>query len=155
MVLSQKSQYAVRAVLELAKRQGSGPVKAAIVAEAQRIPGRFLDNILFELRQGGVVASRRGREGGYLLSRQPGGVTVGDIVRLMQGPLPTVDCVAPGSGRYGGAGRECGLYGGCVLQPLWDRAQTALMEVLDGTSFADLMEQERVACVAGAIDYAI
>ncbi len=71
MILSQKSQYAVRAVFELAKRHGAGPVAAARLAEAQYIPLRFLENILGELRQAGFVESVRGKEGGYRLSRPP------------------------------------------------------------------------------------
>jgi Rrf2 family protein len=69
MILSQKSEYAVRAVLELAKKEGSGPVKAAMISSAQSIPVRFLENILGQLRQAGIVDSVRGKEGGYLLGR--------------------------------------------------------------------------------------
>ncbi len=71
MVLSQKSQYAVRAVFELAKKEGSGPVKAANIAAAQFIPVRFLENILGQLRQAGIVESVRGKEGGYRLAGRP------------------------------------------------------------------------------------
>lgn len=155
MVLSQKSQYAVRAVLELAKRHGSGPVKSAAIAEAQCIPARFLDNILAELRQAGIVDSVRGKEGGYLLGRRLGRLSVGEVVRLIQGPLSAVDCITSGSGNGAGAGRECALRAGCVLLPMWERAQRALMEVFDETSFEDLVEQERAADGSQIMDYAI
>jgi len=95
-MISQKSQYAVRALLELAKRQGSRPVKAAEIATAQWIPMRFLENILGQLRQAGLVESVRGKEGGYRLARPAEQVSVGEIIRLVQGPLSPVDC---GDGR--------------------------------------------------------
>ena len=143
-MLSQKSQYAVRAVLELAKRQGQGPVPAARVAQVQHIPVRFLENILSELRQAGLVESVRGKEGGYRLGRPPEQVTVGEVIRQVQGPLAPVDC-----------GPACPLREGCVLLPVWDRAHHAMMDVFEGTSFAELVEQERAINEREVIDYAI
>jgi Rrf2 family transcriptional regulator, cysteine metabolism repressor len=149
LVLSQKSQYAVRAVLELAKRQGAGPVKAGHIAEAQFIPVRFLENILGQLRQAGIVESVRGKEGGYRLSRAPRALSVGEVVRTTQGPVSDIDCAEPG------AGSGCPLRPGCVLLPLWERAHQAMMDVYDGTSFQDLVDQENEAHACRAIDYAI
>lgn len=160
MVLSQKSQYAVRAVFELAKQQGTGPVTAARIAEAQYIPVRFLENILSQLRQAGIVESVRGKEGGYRLGRPPQQITVGDVIRLFQGPLSAIDCAdgggddRAGSGRAA-SGRDCPLRPGCVLLPMWDKAHRAMMDVFDGTSFRDLVEQERAANEYKVIDYAI
>lgn len=153
MVLSQKSQYAVRASLELAKRYGSGPVKAASIAESQCIPSRFLENILGQLRQAGVVASVRGREGGYRLARPPQQFSVGEVIRLIQGPLTVVDCGGAGDGNS--SGHECALRTGCVLLPMWEKAHGAMMEVFDETSLEDLVDQERAANGSEVIDYAI
>ena len=155
MVLSQKSQYAVRAVLELAKRHGSGPVKAASIAETQCIPIRFLENILGQLRQAGIVESVRGKEGGYRLGRRPGQLSVGEVIRLVQGPLRAVDCVGGENGSSAGGGRECALRSGCVLLPMWEKAHRAMMEVYDDATFNDLVEQERAAHESEVIDYAI
>src|SRR3990172_13420497 len=112
MVFSQKSEYAVRAVFELAKREGSGPVKAAKIASAQLIPLRFLENILGQLRQAGIVESVRGKDGGYLLARPIRDLAVGEVVRLIQGPMFPVDC-AEDVGE-----RRCALRPGCVLLPV-------------------------------------
>ena len=90
MQLSQKCQYAIRAVFQLAKEHGGGPIKIADVAEAQAIPPRFLELILGELKQGGFTESRRGKRGGYLLARPPAQITVGDIIRFVEGPLGPV-----------------------------------------------------------------
>lgn len=151
MVLSQKSQYAVRAVFELAKRAGSGPVAAARLAEAQHLPIRFLENILTQLRQGGIVESIRGKDGGYRLSRASEDISVGDVIRLIQGPMEAIDCADV----LAGGGRDCPLRTGCVLLPMWQAAHRAMMDVYDGTSFEDLVEREREADVCGVLDYVI
>ena len=80
MLISQKSRYALRAILELAKRKSSGHTKIAEVARAQIIPPRFLEVILGQLKQGGFVESRRGSDGGYVLVRSPAGLTVSNVV---------------------------------------------------------------------------
>jgi Rrf2 family protein len=86
MPISQKTQYAVRAVFELAKRQGRGATKISEIAEAQAIPQRFLENILNHLKGGGFVESVRGKEGGYLLVRPAKELTVGQVLRFVEGP---------------------------------------------------------------------
>jgi Rrf2 family cysteine metabolism transcriptional repressor len=140
--------------LELAKRHSTGVVTASNIAEVQRIPVRFLENILAQLRQAGIVESVRGKEGGYRLSHHPGELSVGEVIRLVQGPLATVDCYA-GAGADGAAGRECSLREGCVLLPVWKRAQDAMMAVYDETTFEHLVEQERAARGCEVLDYAI
>ena len=85
MNLSQKCQYAVRAVLELARRYGQGPVAISQIAASQAIPQRFLENILNEIKPTGLIASRRGIQGGYQLAKDPAEVTVGEIIRLIDG----------------------------------------------------------------------
>lgn len=151
MVLSQKSQYGVRAVFELAKRDGSGPVKASAIASAQYIPLRFLENILAQLRQAGIVESTRGKEGGYRLHRRPWELSVGEVIRLIQGPMSAIECAeAPA-----GDARGCPLRLGCTLLPMWDKAHRAMMDVYDGTTFGDLLEQEKAANECEATNYAI
>lgn len=149
MILSQRTQYAVRAILELAKHEGAGPVKAARIAAAQHIPARFLDNILSQLRQAGIVQAQRGKEGGYRLDRPAREVSVGEIIRLVQGPVSVIECAgdAPGS--------TCPFRPGCVLLPLWEEAHKAMMDVYDDATFADLVEQERTNAGCEVIDYAI
>ena len=93
MNLSQKCQYAVRAVLELAKQYGQGPVPISQIAASQAIPQRFLENILNELKPTGLIESRRGIQGGYLLARDPATVSVGEVIRMIEGPLDPVKCI--------------------------------------------------------------
>jgi Rrf2 family transcriptional regulator, cysteine metabolism repressor len=136
MAISQKCYYALRAVLELAKAGAGSAVKIGEVAERQTIPVKFLEAILNQLKQGGFVESRRGAEGGYLLARPAARLTVGDIIRFVEGPLTPVRCE---EGRRGcGQTREA-----CVFWPVWAEAEKALAGVYDGVSFQDLVERSR------------
>jgi len=136
-MLSQKCQYALRAVFELARRWGRGPVKVAEMAKAQAIPPRFLEVIMGQLKQGRFVVSQRGAAGGYELVRPPAEVTVGEIIRFVEGPLGPVACVTQPEQA------DCPLRGRCVFLPMWQRAHQAVAEVYDTTTFQDLLDQER------------
>ena len=137
MLISQKCQYALRAVFELARHYGQGPVRIADIAERQAIPPRFLEVILGELKQGGIVASRRGAEGGYMLARRPQQLTVGEVIRFVSGPLGPVECLT------GQARQACPLRGNCVFMPMWQRAREAVSAIYDHTTFLDLIEEDR------------
>ncbi len=136
MTLSQKCQYAVRAVLELARRYRQGPVPAGEVAAVQGIPRRFLEVILNELRPTGLVASRRGAHGGYSLARDPREITVAEVIRLVCGPLEPVR-----SDALAGGGEL--PWGARALQELWDRAGRAVDDVYASVTFHDLVDRER------------
>ena len=149
MFLSQKCQYALRAIFELAKRSGQGPVKIAEIAEAQAIPVRFLEVILSQLKQAGFTTSQRGSTGGYLLIRSPGELTVGEVIRFMQGPFGPVECVA------GVSRGKCPLYGNCAFLPMWEKAQKAVSDVYNNTTFQGLVDQEKERSGKRAICYSI
>lgn len=149
MNLSQKCQYAVRAVLELAKQYGQGPVPISHIAANQAIPQRFLENILNELRPTGLIESRRGIQGGYLLARDPATISVGEVIRLIEGPLDPVKCIGDKNSPC------CSLKDNCALVHLWNRAKTAVETVYDGTSFQDLVEQEKELSRSPTIDFSI
>lgn len=127
-MLSQKCQYALRAVLELARHHRQGPVRAGEIARAAAIPSRFLEVILNELRQAGFIESRRGSEGGYLLQQSPSRLTVGAVIRFFEGSLAPVACMneIPAS----------------VFLSLWERVHKAVSDIYDGTTFQDLLDQE-------------
>jgi Rrf2 family cysteine metabolism transcriptional repressor len=147
--LSQKCQYAVRAVLELAKQYGQGPVAISEIAANQAMPQRFLENILNELRPTGLIESRRGIQGGYLLARDPAKISVGEIIRLVEGPLDPVKCMADTNSL------SCPLKERCVLIHLWSRAKAAVEQVYDDASFRDLVEEEKKLSRSMVIDYCI
>ena len=136
MFISQKCQYALRAIFELAKDHNKGPVKIAEIAKNQAIPQRFLEVILLQLKQGGFVSSQRGNEGGYFLIQSPEKLTVGEIIRFIQGPLAPVSCVMGKSKHF-----ECALYEGCVFLPMWEKVQSAVTGVYDSITFLDLVNK--------------
>ena len=149
MLVPRKIQYALRAVFELAKHSGRGPVKIAAIAKAQAIPARFLEAILNQLKQAGFVDSRRGKGGGYFLTRSPGRLTVGDVMQFMQGPIRAVDCFA------GKSKDSCPLLGNCVFLPMWEKVHEAIEGVYNNTTFRDLVDQEVQKQQEGAGDYSI
>ena len=92
--MTNKSKYGLKALLVLAQEAGRGPVLVADLAEREAIPRKFLETILLELKHRGVVQSRKGRGGGYLLRRKPSDVTFGEVIRVLEGPLAAVPCVS-------------------------------------------------------------
>ena len=125
MNISVKGEYALHAMLDLASRPPGEPVKIADIARRQRIPQKFLELILAGLKQGGFVESRRGAEGGYLLARSPESVTVGEVLRFVEGPQS-------GHGR----GRRPT---DTPFREMWEQVDQAISAVLDKTSFADVL----------------
>lgn len=137
MNVPQRTRYALRAIFELAKRFGRGPVKIAAIAEVQAIPVRFLEVILSQLKQSGIVDSRRGNDGGYFLVRSPDALTVGEVMRFVQGPIRAVGCFSDD------ASDRCPLYGDCVFLPMWQKAEQAVSDIYDNTTFQELVDSER------------
>lgn len=139
MTVTQKCQYALRAVYEMALRQDGAPCKIGVIANSQGIPVRFLENILNGLKGAGIVDSVRGKDGGYFLTRLADKITVGEIIRFVQGPFDPVGC----------SEREessCGIYDDCVFRPLWEKARIALETVYDSTTIQDLVDQTQSSC---------
>jgi Rrf2 family transcriptional regulator, cysteine metabolism repressor len=149
MGMTQKCQYALRALFELAKREGGGVARAADIAEIQAIPRRFLEVILHQLRQGGFVEAARGKEGGFFLARPARSIRVGDIVRFMDGPIRIAECSQDKPAAL------CPLVGSCVFQELWDDARVALEQVYDAKTLDDLVEMERRLFDQGGMHYSI
>ena len=147
MQVSRKSQYALRALLELACRFGEGPIKVALICRQQKIPQRFLEVILSELKQGGFVDSKRGSEGGYWLARPPVSLTVGEVMQFLEGSFGPVveDTESVGSA----------LVSGDVLRSMWNEVGAALSSVYDGTTFQDLAERQQALMEGYVPNYSI
>jgi len=129
-----KADYAVRAAVELAAAGAGDPVKAEQISEAQSIPLNFLENILAELRRGGIVESRRGAAGGYLLARPAEEITVADVIRAVEGPLANVRGVSPDLLEYQGSA-EC-------LRDVWVALRANVRGVLEQVTLADIAKGE-------------
>jgi Rrf2 family protein len=129
--ISAKTDYALRAAAELAAAQGDdGLVKAEQIATAQDIPLRFLENILGDLRNAGIVESRRGVDGGYLLARPASDIALADVVRAVDGPLANVGGTRPDALSYTGSAEP--------LRDVWVAVRAALRSVLERTTVADV-----------------
>jgi len=138
MQVTQKSLYALRAVFELAKSIDQGPMKIAEIAKAQVIPQRFLESILTQLKQAGFVESCRGNDGGYVLIPSPEDLTVGHIMKYIQGPIGPTACLIEKS-----RAKECSLRNNCIFRDMWKKIHNAILDVYNNTTFGDLVQQEK------------
>lgn len=138
MLVTQKKQYALRAVFELARRINDGPIKAARIAEDQSIPYRFLEVILAELKRSGIVNSKRGYYGGYKLAVAPDELTIGRVFKALEKPGRPAECIACLSGK-----KNCPLEGRCAFISLWNRVQGAITSIYDRTTIQDLLGETR------------
>ncbi|MGH2983481.1 MAG: RrF2 family transcriptional regulator [Solirubrobacterales bacterium] len=133
MRISAKVDYAVRAAVELAAA-GDDPIKGEAISEAQDIPLKFLENILGELKHTGIVASRRGAQGGYWLARPADEIVLAEIVRAVEGPLATVRGQGPESLEYRGEAEP--------LQKVWIAVRANLRAIMDEVTLADVVSGE-------------
>ena len=143
-MLSQKTRYAIRAIQHLADRYGEGPVQLGEIAQTQRIPANFLTTILSELSRFGLVASQRGKDGGYWLALSPIDITYGDLIRVMRGSLALVPCAS----RFAHEKcRNCVEEGDCRTRALMLQVRDRTAEILDSIRLSD-----RIDPVPAAID---
>ena len=135
MRLSTKGEYASRAMLELSLRYADGPLHSREIAKAQEIPQGFLEQILLLLKRSGYLKSRKGHNGGYVLAKPPGAINVAEVIRVMDGPLAPIDCVSVM------AHEPCPMEKTCGLRWLWKEVRDSVAEILERTTFADLVEK--------------
>src|SRR5574341_821322 len=131
MRMSAKSEYALLAVLDLAQRPGDGLVPIQDIAARQAIPQRYLEQVLLALKRAGILASRRGSAGGYHLTRPPEQISVGDVLRAVEGSGAPFETERRPGARNGAAAND--------LSELWDEIARAVSEVVDRVSFGDLV----------------
>ena len=131
MRVSAKTDYALRAALELAAAPDEKPVKGERIATSQAIPLRFLENILMQLRHAGLVESRRGADGGYRLARPAGEVTLADVIRAIDGPLAGVSGARPETLDFTGVAEP--------MRDVWIAVRASLRGVLEGVTLADVV----------------
>jgi len=133
--VSAKVDYGMRALLELAAKYGQDPtalVKGEYIAESQGIPVKFLEGILRQLRQSGIVASQRGAQGGYRLDRRPSEVTIAEVIRALDGPLAAVRGQRPEDLDYTGTSTH--------LREVWIALRASMRHVLETITLADVVD---------------
>lgn len=138
-MLSQKTKYALRALVSLARDHAGGAVVAGTLATQERIPRQFLELILVELKHHGLVRSRRGRAGGYSLNRPADEISIGQVIRLFDGPLALVGCASQTA--YVPC-PECKDVQTCNIRAVFKEVRDQTARILDGISLADLSGEQ-------------
>ena len=135
MKLSTKSRYGLRAILEIAKNYGAAPAKRKDIAASQGVSDSYLENILIVLKNNKVIETSRGVNGGYVLCREPGSISVLEIVDALEGPLDLVECVS--------SPHECTKSGCCAARTVWKELADSWRQTLGKLSLQDLLDRER------------
>ncbi|NLJ34329.1 MAG: Rrf2 family transcriptional regulator [Firmicutes bacterium] len=136
MRFSTRGRYGVKAMFVLAQHFGQGPLPLNQIAQDQGLSEAYLEQLVGELRKSGLVKSVRGSQGGYLLGKSPGQITVGDIIRVLEGPIAPADCVLDNETLD-----LCDRAGQCVTQLIWKRVRDSITDVLDGITLADMLTE--------------
>lgn len=146
-MLSTKTKYALKAMLYLANRHSSqGSVLSFEIAEKERIPRKFLEHILLQLKNKGLLTSRKGKGGGYLLARTPDQISFGDVVRVFEGSMAPVPCVEPGRTAKC---PECQDAHHCAIQGVMRELYNVSVGILDGTTLEQANERAKRLEAAG------
>lgn len=141
-MLSAKAKYGLKAMLYLAEREGLGGVLGGDIAQSQNIPKKFLDTILLELKNNGLLHSKKGKGGGYMLARPAAKVMAGQIIRILDGPLAPIPCVSQTAYR---PCTDCGDEAACSIRRVMQQVRDATAEILDNTSLAAMCGGEKRA----------
>lgn len=142
-MLTQRSRYALRAMLFLAAaKPGGGPIPMTRIADAANVPKKFLELILADLRAADLLESQRGKHGGYRLSRPGHLISMGDIIRTIEGPLALVPCVSRTAYR---PCADCRDEAACAIRHAMARVRDETARILDGTSLADALAEDLAA----------
>ena len=140
MKISTKGRYGVAAMYDLAMHYGQGAISLKSIAQRQKISENYLEQLVSTLRKAGYVKSIRGAQGGYTLSKDPAQISVGDIIRVMEGPITLVDCLLTHTNDHD----SCERAGICVTRDVWAKVCTSINNVVDSISLADLCREEKL-----------
>lgn len=140
--ISKRTQYGLKAMLALGSRYGDRPVLIATLSKQEAIPIKFLELILLDLKGCGLLVSKKGPHGGYQLSRPPSTITMGSLIRMMEGPLAPLPCASETAYR---PCEECSDIESCGIRIIMRQVRDATANVLDRTTLADLIRQVEAA----------
>ena len=134
MKITYKGDYALKALLDLAVHHDLGVSTINDIAKRIDAPVKFLEQVLLDLKKGGFVESRRGNVGGYQLAKDPADITLGQVVRFIDGPIEPIACVEKGYS-------HCVDLNKCVFKNIWHKVARATLDIIDNVNFADLADQ--------------
>jgi Rrf2 family transcriptional regulator, cysteine metabolism repressor len=139
MMFSTKTEYGVRVMVELARRAGHDPVPLAEIAEHDGLPLAYLEHLVARLRKAGLLDSRRGSRGGYLLARAPQQITMAEVVEALEGSIAPIECISESPDGSIVCSRESDPEHVCPTKLLWTRVRFAIVRTLQQTTLADLL----------------
>jgi Rrf2 family transcriptional regulator, cysteine metabolism repressor len=140
MKVSTRGEYGMRAMVSLARVYGEGPVPLSTIAADSSVPPAYLEQLIGQLRRAGLVNSTRGANGGYELSRAPEDIRVGEVYRVMEGPVAPMVCVTEDMEPNEDL---CPMIDGCATRLVWIKVRDGIVEALDSTTLGDLVQQNR------------
>src|ERR1700687_3451963 len=144
MMFSTKAEYGVRVMVELARRAGEDPIPLAEIAAHDGLPLAYLEHLVARLRKAGLVDSRRGSRGGYLLARPSSEITMAEVVEGLEGSIAPIECISPAPHGSIVSSREPGRAGSesqvCPTKMLWTRVRFSIVTTLRETTLADLLK---------------
>lgn len=146
MKLSTKGRYGLRAYIELAKRSEEGPVSTASISASQEISERYLEQLMSKLKKAGLVRSIRGAGGGYVLAKSPSEVSVGDVLRALEGSLEPVVCAAFHPEE------ECPVKEECVTKYVWQQINESVVQAVDNIKIDELVKKSKECAQGGNRD---
>jgi Rrf2 family protein len=139
MMFSTKAEYGIRVMVELAGRAGEQPVPLAEIAERGGLPLAYLEHLVARLRKAGLVSSRRGSRGGYMLARPAQEITMAEVVEALEGSIAPIECISEASDGSIVCARESGADHVCPTKLLWTRVRFSIVHTLRETTLADLL----------------
>jgi len=139
MMFSTKTEYGVRVMVELARRSGEEPVPLAEIASTGDLPLAYLEHLVARLRKAGLVDSRRGSRGGYLLARSPTEITMAEVVEALEGAIAPIECISEAPDGSIVCSRESDPSHVCPTKLLWTRVRFAIVRTLQETTLADVV----------------
>ncbi len=142
MKFALKTEYGLRAMIDLVTRNSMAPVGTKEIAERQEIPEKFLEQQITALRKAGLIRSQRGARGGCTLAREAREITVLEVIEALDGPVMNMDCISDGS-------HNCSQSAQCVVQELWQESQVKLREYLGSVTIGDLAARQEKKAAAG------
>ena len=143
MMFSTKAEYGVRVLVELARRDGDDPVPLSDVAETDGLPLAYLEHLVARLRKAGLVDSRRGARGGYLLARPADQITMAEVVEALEGSIAPIECISEGADGTLVCSRESDPDHVCPTKLLWTRVRGSIVTTLQETKLSDLCQTSR------------
>jgi Rrf2 family transcriptional regulator, cysteine metabolism repressor len=149
MMFSTKTEYGVRVMVALARRSGDDPVPLAEIAASGDLPLAYLEHLVARLRKAGLVDSRRGSRGGYMLARSATDITMAEIVEALEGSIAPIECISEGSDGTIVCSRESDPSHVCPTKLLWTRVRFAIVRTLQETTLADLVLSNALTRSAG------